>query len=305
MAQKDYYQTLGVTKNSSKEEIKKSYRKLAMKYHPDKTKGNKTSEEKFKEISEAYAVLSDAKKRKQYDMFGADGFRQRFSQEDIFRGADMGDILGDLFKGKGFSADSVFSQMFAGGGRGHGGRASYSSSGFGDFGGQHSCQRGQDLKMDLEISLRDAYFGGEKMISYQLEKIEEVKVKIPKGVDSGKKLRLAGKGLEGGDLYLTIKVCSDPEFQRDGDDLAVDREIKLTDAILGASLEVPTMDGVKRIKVPPLTQSHTRIRIKNQGMPRFKGGGHGDLYVRTLIRFPKEISKDQEGLFQELKKEEW
>jgi curved DNA-binding protein len=306
MAYKDYYQILGVKKGATKEEIKKSYRKLAMKCHPDKTKGDKALEEKFKEISEAYAVLSNDEKRKQYDMFGAEGFHQRFSQEDIFRGVDLGDIFGDAFKGGGFSGESFFDQVF-GGGFGRKGARSRRGRGFpgatGGFGGEGSFQQGQDLSMDLEISLRDAYFGGEKHISYRTDKLEEVKIKIPKGIDTGQKLRLSGKGLQGGDLYLTLKVLEDPVFARNGDDLTVDTDIKLTDAVLGASIDVPTMEAQKRIKISPMTQSHTRIRIKGHGMPGFKGSGNGDLYVRLIIRFPDKLTASQEKLFEELRQE--
>ena len=163
--------------------------------------------------------------------------------------------------------------------------------------------RGQDLSMDMEISLRDSYFGFEKRVSLQGNRYREVKVKIPKGINTGQKLRLSGKGLSGGDLYLIVKVRDDPVFQRDGDDLTVEREIKLTEAVMGAGIDIPTMKGSKRIKIPPMTQSHTRIRIKNQGMPRFKENGYGDLYVRIVIRFPERITPAQARLFQELEKE--
>lgn len=305
---KDYYHILGVKKGAGKDEIKKAYRKLALKYHPDKTKGDKALEEKFKELSEAYAVLSNDEKRKQYDMFGAEGFRQRFSQEDIFRGVDLGDIFGDLFQGSGVSSENILNQLF-GGGFGKKAYRSKQGKGYagapfgGGFGGENSFRQGQDLAMDLEISLRDAYFGGERHISYRTDKLEDVKVKIPKGIDTGQKLRLGGKGLHGGDLYLTLKVLKDPIFARDGDDLTVDREIKLTEAVLGASIEVPTMEAPKRIKIHPMTQSHTRIRIKGHGMPHFSGGGSGDLYVRVIVRLPGKLTSSQEKLFHDLQKD--
>ncbi len=305
MAYKDYYKILGLKKVASKSEIKKAYRNLAMKYHPDKTKGNKASEEKFKEVSEAYAVLSDDKKRKQYDKFGAEGFHQRFSQEDIFSGADIGDIFGDIFRGSGFASENILNQIFKGGfgrktyGTGQAGGPYGSFEGAGGYG----VHKGQDLSLDLEISLLDSYHGGEKWITYQSDKMEEVKVKIPKGIDSGQKLRLSGKGLNGGDLYLTITIKDDPVFKRNGNDLTVDREVKLTDAVMGAGIDVPSMEGTRRIKVPPLTQGHTRIRIRGQGMPHFKGSGHGDLYVKIIVRLPQKITKTQEKIFRELKKE--
>jgi len=304
---KDYYKILGVKKSASKQEIKKAYRGLAMKYHPDKTKGDKASEERFKEVSEAYAVLSDDKKRGQYDSFGTEGFHQRFSQEDIFRGADMGDIFGDIFKGSGVSTDTILSQLFGGGfgrrGTGSSRRSGFSGSPFSGFTGETASRQGQDLSMDLKISLREAYSGGEKGIAYRADRLVEVKVKIPRGIDTGQRLRLKGKGLHGGDLFLMIQVDEDPVFRRDGDDLTVDREIKVTDALLGAGIEVPSMDGARRIKVPPLTQSHTRIRIKNQGMPRFKGNGRGDLFVRVVVRFPDLLTATQKNLIRKLQEE--
>ncbi|MBF0275633.1 MAG: J domain-containing protein [Nitrospinae bacterium] len=297
MKNKDYYKVLGVEKKATKAEIKKAYRKLAMLHHPDKTKGDVASEEKFKEISEAYAVLSDDEKRKQYDTFGSDGFRQRYSQEDIFRGSDMRDIFGDAFNGSGFSADNIFSQIFGQGFGNSSGGFSYSSHGF------ENKKRKHDFSMKMEISLQDSFNGGEKHISYHGEKAEEVKVKIPKGITSGQKLRLKGKGKNGGDLFIEIMVKNDPVFKRDGNDLTVEKEIKLTDAVLGCILETETMDGTINIKVPPNTQSHSRIRIKGKGMPLFQSSDRGDFYVRVIVRLPKKLSEEQSKLFEKLKKE--
>jgi curved DNA-binding protein len=191
MAAKDYYHILGVAKNASDEEIKKAYRKLAMKYHPDRNPNKKEAEERFKEINEAYAVLSDKEKRKQYDTFGAEGFQQRFSQEDIFRGFDFDEILSSLFGGRG-------RRDFRFGGQ--------SGVDFGDFFGRQGgyqdtgrmSQRGEDIVYEMAISLEEAASGGEKRISYRKNgRLEEVSVKIPRGIPSGKKLRLAGKGKEG------------------------------------------------------------------------------------------------------------
>ena len=307
MKNKDYYELLGVDKKASKAEIKKAYRKLALKYHPDKTKGDKHAEEKFKEISEAYAVLSDDEKRKQYDMFGVDGFHQRYSQEDIFRGANMGDIFGDIFKGSGFSPDSLFSELFSHGfstGRGsQRGGFSFSQNNFHNFSQQGFQQKqGRDLELEMDISLYEAFHGGEKHISYQSNKIEEVKVKIPKGINSGKKLRLKGKGIHGGDLYLTINVKDDPTFQRDGNHITVEKDIPLTTAVLGGSLDVQTLDGIITVKIPPMTQSHSRIRIRGKGMPILHEKKRGDFFVRVKIRLPQKLTKEQEALFQSLKK---
>jgi curved DNA-binding protein len=303
MAAKDYYNVLGVGKNASDEEIKRAYRKLAMKYHPDRNPNKKEAEERFKEINEAYAVLSDKEKRKQYDTFGAEGFHQRFTQEDIFRGFDFDEILSSLFGGKG-------RREFRFGGR--------SGFDFGDFfGGQTGYQdlgrmpqRGEDIAYEMAVSLEDAASGGEKRISYRKNgKVEEVSVKIPRGIPSGKKLRLTGKGMEGrnggppGDLYLQVSIREHPIFSREGDDLIVEKEISFSEAVLGTTIEVPTLEGTKKVKIPPGTQSHTKMRLKGLGMPHFQGEGKGDEYVKVIIKIPKRVSDKNRGLIQELAKE--
>jgi curved DNA-binding protein len=303
MATKDYYQILGVNKNASDEEIKRAYRKLAMKYHPDKNPNKKEAEERFKEINEAYAVLSDKEKRKQYDTYGAEGFRQRFTQEDIFRGFDFDEILSGLFGGRG-------KREFRYGGRG--------GFDFGDFfGGQGAyqdmgrmAQKGEDILYELSISLEEAASGGEKRISYRKNgRIEEISVKIPRGIETGKKLRLVGKGMEGrrgsppGDLYLQISVREHPVFTREGDNLMVEKEIGFPEAALGTTIEVPTLEGMKRVKVPPGTQSHTKMRLKGLGMPRFQKEGRGDEFVKVLVRVPKKITEKGKKLVEELARE--
>jgi len=303
MATKDYYHVLGVSKNASEEELKRAYRKLAMKYHPDKNPNKKEAEERFKEINEAYAVLSDKEKRKQYDTFGAEGFRQRFTQEDIFRGFDFDEILSGLFGGRG-RRESRF-----------GGRGGFD---FGDvFGGQSHYQnmgrmpkKGEDVLYELTISLEEAASGGEKRISYRKNgKVEDVSVRIPRGIPSGKKLRLAGKGMEGknggppGDLYLQIAIQEHPIFSREGDDLVAEKEIGFSEAVLGTTLEVPTLEGLKKVKVPPGTQSHTKMRLKGLGIPHFQGEGRGDEYVKVIVRVPKKVTEKGKGLIQELAKE--
>jgi curved DNA-binding protein len=303
MATKDYYHTLGVSKNASEEELKRAYRKLAMKYHPDKNPNKKEAEERFKEINEAYAVLSDKEKRKQYDTFGAEGFRQRFTQEDIFRGFDFDEILSGLFGGRG-RRESRF------GGRG--------GLDFGDFfGGQSPYQnmgrmpqKGEDVLYELTISLEEAASGGEKRISYRKNgKVEDVSVRIPRGIPSGKKLRLAGKGMEGknggppGDLYLQIAIQEHPIFSREGDDLVAEKEIAFSEAVLGTTIEVPTLEGLKKVKVPAGTQSHTKMRLKGLGIPHFQGEGRGDEYVKVIVRVPKKVTEKGKGLIQELAKE--
>jgi curved DNA-binding protein len=303
MATKDYYQTLGVNKNASDEEIKRAYRKLAMKYHPDRNPNKKEAEERFKEINEAYAVLSDKDKRKQYDTFGAEGFRQRFTQEDIFRGFDFDEILSGLFGGRG-------RREFRYGGRG--------GFDFGDlFTGQGAYQdmgrrpqKGEDILYELTISLEEAASGGEKRISYRKNgKIEEVSVRIPQGIETGKKLRLVGKGMDGrrgsppGDLYLQISVREHPVFTREGNDLIVEKEISFPEAVLGTTIEVPTLEGKKRVKVPPGTPSHTKMRLKGLGMPHFQKEGRGDEFVKVVVRVPKKMTEKGKKLVEELARE--
>ena len=294
-----------------------------MKHHPDRNPGNKQAEERFKEINEAYAVLSDKGKRQQYDQFGPSGFSQRFSQEDIFRGFD----ISDLFKDLGFSTNDVFSRMFGGPGRGakvhYGGfedlfgQKGRQGAGFEDMfsGGEYQTRgptplKGQDVHSALNLTFQEVASGGEKKIKFQKGgKVEEVTVKIPPGIESGKKLRLAGKGMEGGrgippgDLYLQVNIADHPLFKREGSDLTLDKEIKISEALLGTTIEVPTLDGSKHIKVPPGTQSHSRIRLKGFGLPHFQGGGRGDEFVRILIKHPKSLTEKQKKLAEEMKKE--
>ena len=310
---KDYYEVLGVKKNATEEEMKKAYRKLALQFHPDRNK-SKDAEEKFKSISEAYAVLSDKNKRAQYDQFGATGFHQRYSQEDIFRGFD----LGDLFKDLGFGTGDVFSTIF-----GRGGKHYQTRTGGGGFG--HSQNRGgvnyetifggsqsgptpaQDVVIPLQLTLKEAAFGTKKSAKYKLHgEVKEVTVKTPPGIDTGKKLRLAGKGSPSpyggppGDLYFKVEVLNDPVFQREDDDLYVEKKIKLTEAVLGTTIEVPTLEVNKTVKVPPGTPSNTRIRLTGYGMPKREGGGKGNLYVKIVIDTPKNLTKKQRELIDNL-----
>ena len=300
----DYYELLGVSKTATEEEIKKAYRKLALKYHPDRNPGDKAAEEKFKVINEAYAVLSNAEKRKQYDTFGMGGFRERYSEEDIFKGFNVG----DLFKDLGFGGGDIFSMIFGNqGGRG-GARAgrqrAQQSYDFGDYitREQHSG-RDLDLSYELEIPFMDAVKGAQKQISFATHQgNEEVSVKIPRGIVTGKKLRLQGKGNTDqrtgrrGDLYIVVKVGEHPVFRRDGNDLYVKKEVKLTDALLGAAVEVPSIDGPKRVNIPPGAK---KVRLKGLGVP----GTDADQYVEVAIDVPKKLSDKQKTLLEELRKE--
>lgn len=309
MPGKDYYKILGVSKSASTDEIKKAYRKLALKYHPDQNKGDKASEERFKEINEAYAVLSNPEKRKQYDMFGAEGFQQRFTQEDIFRDFDFGSIFREFGFGTGGRTQSIFSQIFGGMGQTHfrGGGPSFHSS-YGGFGGQPQGMKGQDLIYELSITLEEALSGVSKIISYKVGASQErISVKIPAGISSGKKLRIPGKGQPGyhggpnGDLYVQIKVLEHPLFKREGDDLILNRRIKFSEAVLGTEIEVPTLyKKALRLKIPPGIQNNAKCRLKGYGMPHMKGGGRGDAFVQVTIEVPKRLNKKQKDLIKEL-----
>jgi curved DNA-binding protein len=305
VSETDYYKILGVDRNASESEMKKAYRKLAMKYHPDRTQGDKSDEEMFKKISEAYAVLSDKEKRKQYDTFGASGFSQRYSQEDIFRGFNFGDI----FKEFGFD-DSSFANMFMGGG-GRGRRFGFSFGGdpFSAYtAGQGAQVKGPDLVYELPLTLQEVLSGTTKIIALeQGGQQKKIEVKIPRGMATGKKLRLAGKGQPGalggppGDLYIQAKVLDDPVFSVVGHDLYVDREIKLTEALLGTQTKIPTVDGKNlNLKIPPGTQHHTKMRIKGYGLPEMKKGQRGNLYARIVVKTPKRLNKGQKALIQKL-----
>jgi curved DNA-binding protein len=297
MAGTDYYNTLGIDKNASASDIKKAYRKLAMKYHPDHTKGDKTAEEKFKIISEAYAVLSDPEKRKHYDTYGSDDFQQRFSQEDIFRNFDFSDIFKEFGFGRGSRmADGGFRFSFGGG------------SPFGNKQRQQRSIKGSDLVYELPITLRDVINGSKKQISLQYhERLEKITVTIPKGVTSGKKLRLVGKGESSpyggpaGDLFIKVKVVEDPVFKADNHDLYVYHTIKLTQALLGAQVSVPTLEGRElSLKIPPGTRHKTNLRLAGYGLPKMKGAGKGDLFVVILINVPKQLTAEQKDLIQKL-----
>ncbi len=292
MASKDYYQVLGLGKDAAPDEIKKAFRKLAVKFHPDKNPGSKEAEDKFKEINEAYAVLSDPEKKAQFDRFGSTGFHQRYSQEDIFRGFDVG----DMFKDMGYGTEDIFSRIFGGGF--HQRRGSRYNTG---------RRPGEDFTMELQISFRDAFSGGEKRVAFKRnDKREDIVVKIPAGVDTGAKLRIQGKGGEGmhggepGDIYLVIQVAGDPLYTREGDDIVVGKQIRFTEAALGTSLDVQTLDGTKRIKVPAGIQPGTRIRLRGLGFPHMGKSGHGDFYVRIGVSVPEQLTAAQRALLQEL-----
>ncbi len=304
----DYYETLGVKKESSSQDIKKAYRKLAMKYHPDRNKGDKEAEEKFKKISEAYAVLSDPEKRKQYDTFGSAGFQQRYSQEDIFRGFDLGDILkefglggmGGEFRSSGGQGSPFETFFFQSGGPG-GGRGSFRTT-------AQQPPRGSDLTYELSVSLHEVLTGSEKTISLRRDnKTESVSVKIPKGIKAGQKLRLAGKGSQSpyggpaGDLYLIIKEQPHPVFTREGSNLVVEQRIPFSKACLGSEISLKSLEGKElKVKVSPGIQSNAKLRVKGHGLPVGKTGSRGDIYVRITVDVPTKLSDEQKKLIRQL-----
>jgi curved DNA-binding protein len=304
----DYYEMLGVKKDSSTQDIKKAYRKLAMKYHPDRNKGDKEAEEKFKKISEAYAVLSDPEKRKQYDTFGASGFQQRFSQEDIFRDFDFGDILkefglgglGGGFRASGGQGSPFETFFFQSGGPGPG-RTSFRTP-------TQQPVKGSDVTYELSVSLNEILNGADKTISLRREnKTENVSVKIPKGIKSGQKLRLAGKGSPSpyggppGDLFLVINEQPHPVFSRDNNNLIVEKHISFSKASLGSEISVTSLEGKElKVKVPAGIQPQAKLRLKGHGLPAGKTGGRGDIYVKVSVDVPKTLTAEQKKLIQEL-----
>jgi len=316
----DYYRVLGVNKNASKDEIKKAFRKLAMKYHPDKNKDNKEAEEKFKKINEAYAVLSNDEKRKQYDMFGAEGFSKRFSREDIFRGFDFNGTfkefgIGDLF-GSGFLSD-----LFGGGRRSRG----RSSSGFGfqdpfaggpggfsqqGFTGGRGNPSPQHAETELQVSLEDVVFGTKKRVTLDTGSgVETIEIAIPKGIEDGQKMRLKGKGPmdpfsgQRGDLYCKIKISPHSLFKRNGNDLITEQEVKLTEMVLGGKTRITTLDNQQiDLKIPPHSKNNCTLRIKGKGIPGSKGKPAGNLLVRLQAQLPVSLDETQIKLFEELAK---
>jgi curved DNA-binding protein len=318
MPEKDYYKILGMDKKASEEEIKKAYRKLAMKYHPDRNKGDKKAEEKFKEISEAYAVLSDKEKRQQYDTFGSSGFQQRYSQEDIFKGFDFSNIFREF--GFGGGGGGGFEGIFSGSGRtggsrqyrtyGHpgGGRGFEYGDPFSYYEGAGMAQKGADRLYEFPISLHEAAFGAEKTLTLPADrKTEKLSVKIPAGISTGKKLRMAGKGEPGlqggpaGDLFIQIKVLEDPIFKIEGHHLVVEKTITLTQALLGTSVEVPTLDGKSlQVKVPPGTQPLSKLRLKGYGLPQLGGKERGDQLVKLVVDLPRKLTETQKKLVEKL-----
>ena len=290
---KDYYSSLGLDKKASADEIKKAYRKLAVKYHPDKNPGDKGAEEKFKEMTEAYTVLSNPEKKLQYDSYGDSGFHQRFSQEDIFRGSNVNDIFREFGLG---GNEDILSQLFGGGRRGQS-----------PFGGPARPRGGADYNLKVHIPFRIAVTGGERRISFRTERgNEEMNVRIPAGTETGQRLRIASKGGASpdggpaGDLFLDIQVDSDPNFWREGDDLFTSVKIPYSGFCLGTTIDVPTMDDHKRVKIKAGTRAGSKIRLKGFGV---QGKPKGDLYAIVETTIPAELTEAQKKLLEQLRDE--
>lgn len=315
MSKKDFYSILGVSRSATAEEIKKAYRKLAMQFHPDKNPGDKKAEEKFKEISEAYDVLSDTKKREMYDQFGHAGSQQGFGGA----GGPFGGAAGGFggfggFGGPGRSQaggdpfqdifGDVFGDIFGnarGPGSGPGARTRR----------QHA--KGTDLRYTLNVSFEESALGTEKVISFVRQKgakeeSAKLSVNVPAGVKEGQRLKLAGEGdaPEGGgsagDLYVIINIQDHPLFKRNENDVTLDLPITYTDAILGTSIEVPTLTGKAMIRIPAGTHSGQTFRLKGKGFPKLGGFGSGDMLVRILVDTPHNLSSRQKELVEELAK---
>jgi len=296
--ERDLYDILGVSRSSSQEELKKAYRRLAKQYHPDVNPGNKQAEERFKEVSAAFEVLSDAQRRKLYDEFGADSLRSGFDParaEEVRRwrrqGAppggqpfDFGDFT--TVSGEGFDFGSIFEQIF-GQGPGRGGRAGHGRRAAGPV-------TGQDLEADLELDLKEAVTGGERDVRLDGRTL---RVTIKPGMADGGRIRLAGQGHPGrhggapGDLLLRIRLRTHPLVRVDGKDLTLDLPVTVPEAAGGAEVELPTFEGKVRLQVPAGTQSGARLRLRGRGLPDPKGSARGDLYVVVKLVLPEASEK--------------
>jgi molecular chaperone DnaJ len=328
MAGKDYYTILGVKKDASAAEIKKAYRKLARQYHPDVNPGDSSAEAKFKEINEAYEVLSDKEDRKKYDKYGdqwkyADQFEKaggQPGQQNAYR--DFGSGGGQAFHFEGDDLSSIFGDLF-GGGRS------------GGFSRRARPRRGRDIEHPVEVTLEEAYNGTQRVLSMEnpractacggsgliqnvpcsvcrgsgvVSGTKRIEVNIPRGVKNGSRVRIAGKGEPGasggssGDLYLVTTVKPHRQFERKGDDLYTDVEVPLTVAILGGTVEVPTLKGKLELKIPAETQNGRVFKLSGQGMPHLGKSEYGNLMAKVKVLLPTRLTEDEKKLFEELSK---
>ena len=296
---RDYYEILGVPRNATEKEIRQAYRRLARKYHPDVNPGDKEAEQKFKEIQEAYEVLSDPEKRAKYDRYGH-AWRQA---EQGFAGPTPDfETPGMGFDFRTFAEEfdlgSLFDRFFGGGGRA--GRTTWAPP-----------IRGQDIEQPVELSLEEAYHGTTRLIEVPSPTgARRIEVRIPPGVTDGTRVRVAGEGGPGfaggprGDLYLVVSIRPHPLFERRGDDLHVEVPITFTQAALGGEVQVPTLNGSVTLKVPAGTQSGRTFRIRGKGAPRSRGSGAGDLLATMRVAVPTRISKQERELLERLREVE-
>lgn len=296
---KDYYKTLGISRSANEKEIKQAFRKLAKKYHPDANPNDPSAEARFKELNEAYEVLSDKTKRETYDRFGTVNPQQAWGGGGAPGGGnpytytttnvdfgDLGDIFGSLFGRRGAGADR--------------------GAGVGSpFGGAAASVKGQDIEQKVSITLQEAYTGATRLIT---KGDRTVRVSIPAGAKTGTKVRLAGEGEQGfngsqlGDLYLIMEVEPDSRFERAGDDLTVEVKVDMFTALLGGEVEIPTLSRPIKLKIPAGTQSGRRFRLTGKGMPVLnQKDRHGDLFARILVTVPEHLTDAQRDLVEQLR----
>jgi DnaJ-class molecular chaperone len=331
---KNYYEILGIPKNATKEEIKRAFRKMARKYHPDVNPDEPKSGEKFKEINEAYSILSDDKKREMYDKFGVvdgdpstyqqwsgevpgggrvyqspDGTTYYYSTSGSPGGVDFSEIFGNnRNKRSGFGGFDFFNDLgdifdvFSNVGGSTRARSPRSSN---------IPREGDDLRYDIEINFMDAFYGGRRKIQYKdpsTGKFTTLNVNIPRGIKDDQKLRLKGKGMPGenggadGDLYISVHIKKHPQFERKDDDLYIEQEIPFTIASLGGKIQVPGVEKTLSVTIPPGTGDSSVLRLKNQGFYRINSNERGNLLIKIRIKVPEQLNKNQRELLEKLQK---
>jgi len=289
MGKRDYYDVLGVSKNADENEIKHAYRKMAKKYHPDVKGDDKYAEQKFKEITEAYNVLSDSEKKKLYDQYGFAAFDGSMGAEYAQNGFDFG--KGGHYKTYQYSGndDGIFDDIFS------------------DFFGRHTSRKGRDAQAGLTISFEEAVFGCTKRMFFENGQKEALEIRVPAGIDEGQSIRLKGKGHQGdrgmpaGDLYLKVHIMEKPGYERRGMDIYTTEHIPYTTAVLGGEVRFRTLYGEVKCKIPAGTQSGSKIRLRQKGIVSMKDSSvYGDAYVTIQIKVPKHITPKERDMLREL-----